>query len=180
MDETETQGERLQRLRSRLSVEQRTFVERYMLTHDPLGAYREAFPDEHLSARALRSKAYSLLERWYIKDYMAAMLDDEDGSPESLILTRAEIIGTLAGILRNGSARDEDRIRACQVAAKIMGAEAPERKHVEVTGKGGGPVEVRGLTTERVYQIRAVLMGVDPSQLESESIPVQIAESTAE
>lgn len=150
----ETHGEKLIRLRDRLSEKQRTFVEQYMLTMDVDFAYSKAYS----SSSGAKSRGYALMEKWYINDYMAALAETD---VESLLLTKMEIVNTLAGILRNGEAKDQDRIRACEVAAKVKGISVKKVEH-------SGAVATGGLTPDNIQQLRAEFLGVDPERLARE------------
>jgi len=155
MAEDETTGEKLERLRTRLSIEQRTFCEEFIRTQDSKASYLKAYGTDN--ARS----GYTLLARWYVRDYITALLEGSD--LQELLVTRDEVINTLAEVMRDGDARDQDRIRAAEVAGKFIGI-ATVKRH-EVTGKNGGPV-LTGLDVEQIRQLRADFLGVDPDKMD--------------
>lgn len=156
-EQEETPGEKLERLRTRLTVEQRRFCEEFLATQDPSTAYAVAYGKTDL--KGLSARAFSLLERWYIKDYCTALLED-DGDLLELVVTKTEVMHTLADRMRN-SGEDKDRIRAAEVLGKFLGL--GNVKKVELTGKDGGPVKTNlGLSAEQIHHLRANFIGVDP------------------
>lgn len=160
MDNGETERERFTRLQARLSVEQRTFCEEYLLSQDARYAYKQAFGVDN------RGRAFALLEHWAVKEYMAALLG-EGAVSDDAVLSRAEIISTLRGIMRDGKAKDQDRIKAAEVAAKVLGI--AEVKRHELSGPGGRAIQVEGISKRQVVDIRARVLGIDPAVLELDS-----------
>ncbi len=166
----ETAAEKCERLRQRLSVKQRRFCEEFLKTQDAAVAYAKAYgSDEDDEKRALLSRpsklaprAFALLERWYIKDYCAALLEGSD--VQELLVTRAEVLHTLADRMRNAG-EDKDRIRAAEIVGKFIGITTVKR--VEVTGAGGGPVKAElGLDLKQIHKLRADFLGVDPKAVD--------------
>lgn len=150
----ETPAEKLERFRAKLTYEQRFFCEYYIATQDAPRAYKQAY-DTHNPGRA-----YALLEKWYIVDYIQAL---GDTGVDGLLLTRAEIISTLRDVMRKSGTEDRDRIRAAEVAAKVTGLGAP--KKVEHSGE----VKTKGLSDEQIQDLRSKLLGLDPDALAREN-----------
>lgn len=147
----ETTGEKLERLRAMLSIEQRTFVEEYLKTMNVREAYKRAFGKERHG-----SNGYLLLKRWYIAEYIAALTEVDD--PTDVLITKEEILGVLAHILRDNSVKPGTRIRAAEVAFKGLGVGE------KVTHEHTGTVRFQGLTRVMVQQIRGQILGVDISE----------------
>ena len=149
----ETTGEKLQRLRSRLTKEQRTFCETYLASQDAHAAYVAGYGREN------KGHAYTLLGKWYIRDYIQALGDTD---MEELLVTREEILSTLRNIMRKEYAEDKDRIRAAEVAAKIKGM------HVKKVEHSGAVTASVGLNEKQIQDLRANFLGVDPRRLSKE------------
>lgn len=147
----ETEGEKLERLRAVLSVEQRTFCEQYLLTLDPQAAYEKAYGKKRNS-----SHAFVLLEKWYVKEYLAALLEVAD--PTDALLTKGECLVTLRTIMRDPKTKPGTKVRAVEVALKALGIgekQAPT---------GGNTTQVFvGFNMQQLATVRGQLLGFDVS-----------------
>lgn len=159
--EDETPAEKLERLRSRLSVEQRRFCEEFMVSQDAASAYATAYGKTEF--KGLAQRGFSLLERWYIQDYCKALLEDDGVNLQDLVITKSEVMHTLADRMRH-SAEDKDRIRAAEIVGKFLGL--GNTKKLEVTGRDGGPLKAElGLNEDQIKHLRANFLGVDPERI---------------
>lgn len=161
MSDEETAGERLERLRTRLNKQQRTFCELYLKELDEVVAYRIAYKKEYPADESSASKAKfaararRLLGLWYIQDYLGALT--EASSLDDCIVTRTDVLANLAHILRDGD--DKNRVAAAKVIAHVRGFGV---KKVEHSGKVGHTLE--GLSEEQIAKVRADFLGIDPSE----------------
>ena len=153
MGAEETALEKRDRLRARLSVEQRTFCEHYAESGEGTASYASAY------GKANERAAFRLLDRWYIQDYLEALIEC---SGDSLIIGRAECLSILAGIARGNpdkGVNPSDQIKAVAQLSKIGGFESPSRH--EITGSNGSPIAFveRGLTRTAIDKVRDVILG---------------------
>ena len=145
----ETEGEKLERLRAALTVEQRVFCEQYLLTLDPVAAYAKAYGKKRNS-----SHAYVLLAKWYVKDYLAALMEVED--PTDALLTKAECLVTLRDIMRDPKTKPGTKVRAVEVALKGLGiGEKP------AAPTNGGTQVFVGFNMQQLATVRGQLLGFD-------------------
>ena len=160
----ETPREKLVRLRARLSVEQRMFCEYYLDDLDVSEAYKKAFGTK--TTKAARARGYALLNRWYIQDFIACMLEADD--PNDVLITKSEVVTTVRDIMRYGL-EDKDRIAAAALLMKYLGLDV---KRVQGIGADGKPVDPPrpqlfvGLSTDQVREIRSKILGVDTTESE--------------
>lgn len=154
----ETPCEKVSRLRERLTVEQRRFCEEFIKCCDATEAYVIAYDRDRVSA----STAARLLGRWYIQDYIAALI--ETGGVDESIITRGEVLAHLAAVLRSETAADRDRIAAAKVISHVRGFGV---KRVEHSGDPDRPIQTStGLNKEQIRQLRADFLGIDPDRLD--------------
>lgn len=151
MNDQETTGEKLERLRALLSYEQRTFCEQYLLTLDPVDSYQKAFNCKRKSA----NHGYVLLEKWYIKEYLSALMEVEN--PTDALLTKAECLVTLREIMRDPSTRPGTKVRAVEVALRAIGVDVDnERPRIQQI--------FVGFSEEQLAKIRSQLLGFDETE----------------
>jgi hypothetical protein len=155
----ETPREKLARLRARLSVEQRMFCEYYLDDLDAAEAYQKAFGTK--TTKSARSRGYALLNKWYIQDFIACMLDAAD--PNEALVTKAEVVTTVRDVMRF-ALEDKDRIAAAALLMKYLGLDV---KRVQGIGADGKPIDPPrpqlfvGLSNDQVREIRSKILGVD-------------------
>lgn len=161
----ETPGERLDRLRARLSVQQREFVELYLADLDVGEAYSKAF--DMKTARAARARGFALLDKWYIQDYIAAMFESNDS--RDALVTKSEVITVLRDIMRGDvTTEDKDRIAAAALLGKYLGLDIKRVAAVTPDGKAAPVPVFVGLTDRQVLEIRSKILGVDTTSTESD------------
>lgn len=168
----ETEGEKLERLRAALTVEQRVFCEQYLLTLDPVAAYAKAYGKKRNS-----SHAYVLLAKWYVKDYLAALMEVED--PTDALLTKAECLVTLRDIMRDPNTKPGTKVRAVEVALKGLGVgEKP-------VAPGSTTQVFVGFNLQQLAAVRGQLLGFDVTasvsddgQASTEPLPVKPSSQT--
>lgn len=169
----DTEGEKLERLRAALTVEQRVFCEQYLLTLDPVAAYAKAYGKKRNS-----SHAYVLLAKWYVKDYLAALMEVED--PTDALLTKAECLVILRDIMRDPKTKPGTKVRAVEVALKGLGiGEKP------AAPTNGGTQVFVGFNMQQLATVRGQLLGFDVTvdvrddgQASTEPLPVKPSSQT--
>jgi hypothetical protein len=160
----ETPREKLARLRARLSTEQRMFCEYYLDDLDAAEAYKKAF--DMKTTKAARRRGYALLNRWYIQDFIACMLEADD--PNEALVTKSEVVSTVRDIM-HFSLEDKDRLAAAGLLMKYLGLDV---KRVQGIGADGKPIDPPrpqlfvGLSTDQVREIRTKILGVDTAESE--------------
>lgn len=151
---------RLARLGERLTETQRLFCEQYVELGDAETSYRLAYGFSG-SAEALRIRAYALLDKWWIREYMSAICESEN--IDAVLCTRAEVIHSLKDMMANGT--DRERVKAAELLLSELRLEveggAPSM--VNITVNGGGGVDAAGITKTKISQLRAKVLGLPAS-----------------
>lgn len=137
----ESQEQKLDRLRSRFTPEQRLFADSYLDSGDCEDAYEKAYGKHN------RSRAYALLDSWYIRDYIAAVLETENS--DAHLITRSEVLSELHRAMV-GAEKDADRIKAAEVLLRECGTPAPPTHQTTVQ------IAV-GMTPDKISEIRKTL-----------------------
>lgn len=119
MSDQETPTEILERLRARMDVRERRFVEEFVQTGDSDASYKLAFNVQTGTA----GRVARLLGKWYVQDYLRAYTKKAD--PLDLQIGSSEVLEHLASILR-GTGEDSDRIASARVINKMRGYDAPK------------------------------------------------------
>lgn len=145
----ETPKEKIERLRSRLTEQQRRFCEVYLEELDAGLAYNAAYGSQSTY------RGNEVLGKWYIQDYLAALT--EAGTYDDIIVTKTEVLAQMATIMRHGG-EDKDRIAAAKLISHVRGFGVKKVEH-------SGSVKRDGLTDDEVLQVRAKFLGVDPEEL---------------
>jgi hypothetical protein len=85
-----------------------------LLRHDGklVSAYRDAFPDEKVSATTMLKRAKRIVERDRVKEYMKQMLVSKEISPEF-------VLGGITEIAK-GAKRDSDRLHGYELLGKFL------------------------------------------------------------
>ena len=145
---------RIERFRERLTTEQQLFAEQYCETLDAVACYRLAYDCKQLTPASVHMRAYALLDKWFIREYMSAVCE-ADGI-DAVLCTRAEIMERLKEIMANGS--DKERVRAAEI---LLG------QLVKPDPPGGNTLNVQvninerpGLSRSKLDEIRTMVLGV--------------------
>jgi hypothetical protein len=153
--ELESLEEKLARLRIRFTPQQLLFCDSYLDSGDCLDAYFRAY------GRHNRARAYALLDTWYARDYIAAVLETDNS--DAHIVTRTEVLESLHREMTGGE-KSGDRVKAAEVLLRECGHNA---------GAAGSVVNIQvnnssGLTATRIKELRTKILGIP--DIESDDI----------
>lgn len=151
--EDETEGEKLERLKTRLNACQRTFCEEFLKHADSSAAYSKAYS----TGKPRASVVSQLLGKWYIQDYLNCLAKCTD--THRYIITEGEVLSHLASMLRDDKAKDQDRVASAKVIAHVRGFGV---KKVEHSGNPDRPVKVQGASEADLLRMRREFAGMDP------------------
>ena len=126
-------------LMAKLTVKQEKFVNRYLECGNASEAYRYAYDCSKMTDKSVWESASSLLSdvkvASRVKELQNVMQSKSD-------ITKEGNLAILHSIMSNEAESPSVRIKAIEVANKMLGFDAPEKK--ELTGKDGGAIQVRG------------------------------------
>lgn len=141
------------RLEDFLTIEQKLFCAQYCDSNDVIAAYSLAYDCSAYTPDAVRKRAYALLNRWYIREYCAAIVGCE--AIDDVLCTRAEVLDNLRSMLRSG--KSQDRIKAAEI---LLAHLAPATQKIEHTHRLGAPEAAKTSVRTAVDRLRAEVIGL--------------------
>ena len=123
---------------NKLTVKQEKFANKYLECGNASEAYRYAYDCSKMNEETVWKRAWELLKNGdvtgRVKELQNVMQTKSD-------ITKEGNLAILHSIMNNKNESPSVRIKAIEVANKMLGFDAPEKK--ELTGKDGGAIQVQ-------------------------------------